>query len=258
MKAEDIGFFDPEYHVDNSESGTSIIVTSGRYTFYRDVYIFTDRLKHLAAVRNNADSVRDLIPECLKGSALVWHSAELSELEKELLQPARLEVWISTLIKRFKTRAAVAIQYLQTQQYTMADARAEKSPRSYAQDIFRHAKAAQLTKVYNQLTIAWNNLALNFRRDIPELTSSTTISIFIDQLDSKASLWFEMAKQPQAYGARYISAIQAEKSGQYSGRGFRRSGFSRPQSSFTSRLPQPFSQGYQSRPYTSGSNSQQY
>ena len=94
-----------------NSASTFIVVISGRYTFYRDVYIFTNRLKHLASVRNNADLVKDLILKCLKGLALIWHSAELFELERELLQPAKLEVWISTLIKRFKTRATVAIQY---------------------------------------------------------------------------------------------------------------------------------------------------
>ena len=60
LKAEDIGFFDPEDPVNDSEaSSSSVAATSGRHTFYRDVHVFTDRLRHLATTRNDQDLVRD-------------------------------------------------------------------------------------------------------------------------------------------------------------------------------------------------------
>ena len=66
----------------------------------------------------------------------------------------------------------------------MHDAQGRKNPHTYAQAMFRHAGAAEMTSVHNQLTIAWNNLTLDFRRDIPEPTSNTTIAQFLDQLNS--------------------------------------------------------------------------
>lgn len=77
----------------------------------------------------------------------------------------------------------------------MSDARNEKSPRTYVQNILRYAKAAEFSSIYNQLTVAWNNLALEFRRDIPEPTSATTLGQFLDQVDAKANIWFEMTRQ---------------------------------------------------------------
>lgn len=77
----------------------------------------------------------------------------------------------------------------------MNDARQGRPPRAYAQNILRHAKAAHMTSVYNQLSLAWNNLALEFRRDVPEPTSATTLSQFLNQIDSKKNIWYEMARQ---------------------------------------------------------------
>lgn len=51
-----------------------------------------------------------------------------------------------------------------------------------------------MTSVYNQLTIAWNNLSIEFRRDVAEPTSTTTIAEFLDGLDSRANIWYEMAR----------------------------------------------------------------
>ena len=107
---------------------------------------------------------------CLRGSALLWHSTELSEIEKELLRTASVQQWTIILIKRFKERTTTAVQKLQAEKYTMADARAGKSPRAWVTSMLRYAKAAEFTSVHNQLTVIWNNLALDFKRDIPELT----------------------------------------------------------------------------------------
>lgn len=39
---------------------------------------------------------------------------------------------------------------------------------TFVQDIIRFSKAANLTSVQNQLTMAWNNLDWEFRLHIPE------------------------------------------------------------------------------------------
>ena len=234
LKADDVGYFDPACE------GEGPVVSVGRHMFYKDIYAFVDRLKDLASIKGD-EKIREILPTCFRGEALTWHSTELTDLEKTLLRTADLAVWFDSLVKRFKERATVAVQHLQTEKYTMTDARNGKSPRTYVQSIMRHAKAAELTSSFNQLTVAWNNLGLEFRRDIPEPTPATTLGQFLDQVDSKANIWFEMARQNRAPSQNVDRRNPPKQSGQYNNN--RQGGFSKPPF-FSSPYP-PQQQPYQ-------------
>ena len=153
------------------------------------------------------------------------------------------------MVEKFKERTAVALQRLQAEHYNMSDARQGRSPRSFAQNMLRHAKAAMMTSVYNQLSLVWNNLGLEFRRDIPEPTLTTTIGQFMGQLDAKESLWYEMARQysrPQQSEKRAIQASSSSRqSGQYGNN--RQGGFSKPPFPFQPYYDQQFYSGYAPR-----------
>ena len=190
-KAEEVGFFDPGLEDANDAS----ITTVGRHSFYRDVYAFVDRLKDMAKQRPS-DKLRTILPECFRGEAQIWYSVELSEFEKDLLRAVPLEQWYEALVKRFKTRTPRALELLQREKYTLGDARSSKHPRVFAQNILRHAKAAEVGSIQNQLTMAWNNLAVEFRIHIPEPTASTTVRHFMEQLDGQADMWMELARRP--------------------------------------------------------------
>ena len=75
--AEQIGFFDLDYE------GSGPVVNSGKYVFYKNVYVFIDRLKDMAPLRGE-DKLRTVFPQCFRGINLIWHLSELSELEKNL------------------------------------------------------------------------------------------------------------------------------------------------------------------------------
>ena len=173
LKPEDIGFFDNLFVCEGP------LGTENNRTVFRDIYVFVDRLKDMAATKGE-NKVVEALPLCLRGGALAWHTDELSELNKSLLRRADLQSWVETLIKRFKEQSSVAVRALQTEGYTMADARTGKHPRAYVQSIRRHARAAELLTDFNQLMVAWNNLQLEFRLHIPEPTPSTTIEQFLE------------------------------------------------------------------------------
>lgn len=139
------------------------------------------------------ETLRTAVPQCFRGSAPIWHSIELSETEKTLLRRADLAAWYETLIARFKQRTPLALKSLQQSRYTMANAKEKKDPRQFVEDIVRHARAAQIDSVYNQLSMAWQNLDWQFRLHIPEPTTNTTIQQFLNQLDGQADTWFEMS-----------------------------------------------------------------
>ena len=66
-RPEEIGFFDP----DCKES--SLVVIPNCHGYYRDVYAFIDRLKEVAVLRS-MEKTQDILPQLLRGSALVWYS----------------------------------------------------------------------------------------------------------------------------------------------------------------------------------------
>ena len=60
--AEDVGFFNFDYaDVDNF-----VIVNVGRHVFYRDVYVFGDKLKNFAKGFIGEQRMRELISRCLR------------------------------------------------------------------------------------------------------------------------------------------------------------------------------------------------
>lgn len=72
------------------------------------------------------------------------------------------------LLNYFKPQPANALQALKSMEYSIKHIRLGYSPRAYAQEVFRHAKAAQVTSVFNQLTLAWSQLDIWLCCDIPE------------------------------------------------------------------------------------------
>lgn len=192
LRAEEVGYFDPEYQ---QEQGTTNgpIVNAGKHVFYKDVYVFTDRLKDLA-VQYGETNIKAVMTACFRGSVLMWYSMELTDLERTLLRDANLDLWYTTLINRFKTRTAVALSQLVGQMYGLADIR-HTSPRAFIQQMLHLAKSAEMTSVYNQLCLIWNQFDVNLRRDIPEPRPSTTIGQFFNQVDSKTSIWLELSQR---------------------------------------------------------------
>ena len=185
---EEIGLFDPDYE------STGAVVNGGKTVFYRDVYAFTDRLDDMAVIRGE-EKLCTVIPQTLRGSALIWHSTELSPTEKRGMRIATVEEWKQALIQRFKIRVPIALAKIRSATYTLNDARERKNPREFVQDIMRYSKAANQTAMLSQLSSAWYNLDAEFRRDIPEPNENTTANIFLDQIDAKADIWFTLAER---------------------------------------------------------------
>lgn len=186
-KTDDVGYFNPDL------SGTEPIVAVGTSTYYRDVFVFIDRLRDVVQIKG-ADIVRLNIQAALRGSALEWFTSELTEFEKKSLRILDPEQgWFESLINRFKPRPSEAMRNLEASSYSFRDVRAGRSARAFAQAIFRHARAAHMSSVFQQLIMAWNKIEPGLRRDIPEPNESTTISQFLLQLESKAGIWQDLA-----------------------------------------------------------------
>ena len=158
--------------------------------------------------------------------------------------------------------------------YTLQDAKNGRTPRSYVQDIIRHAKATGLP-LYNQLLLAYTKMHFKFRVHLNEPTSNTTLSSFLDQLDSKANAFYDIARDELDAGRSLQQQQQLSKGKNKQGQYIQSS--SNRQQEVVRQVPlrpfvpsyqgpytpsyrygQPSYQGYQNRPfYPSNNNSPQ-
>ena len=174
---EKIEFFD------STIENTTVIVNVKKHVFYRDVYTFVDRLKNMT-ISKESDKLRNIISQCFKEFALIWHSTKLFDLKKDMLREASLNMWYNVLTKRFKKRTSVALINIQFFRYIMKDARKHKNSWVFAQKLFRHVKTANMMSMHNQMFMIWNNLNWQFRRDISEFAESISMRHFLNQFDS--------------------------------------------------------------------------
>lgn len=193
--AADLGFFDP--HLDKSY-GEGEVVTVGKDTYYRSPILFVERIRDLATVKGAA-LVRSNLNTALRGSALAWYTAELSNLERVGLRADEngVEEWCSAITKRFKESTGVALHHLTSEKYSLHDARTRREPAAYVQAILRHAKSANIDSVENQLTFAYQGIAAELRAFVDPPTSTSTIASFIQILEMKKDTWFEMNSHRQ-------------------------------------------------------------
>jgi hypothetical protein len=107
-------------------------------------------------------------------------------MERDLMMTASLEQITSALIRRFKEHVAVAMQALTSDKFTLVDIRAGKNLRGFAQSMFRHAKAQEMTSEFKQLMVVWNGLDLPLRMQIAMPTSASTVRRFLEELYAKS------------------------------------------------------------------------
>ncbi|CAG8950508.1 hypothetical protein HYFRA_00007005 [Hymenoscyphus fraxineus] len=182
----DIGYFDPRL---DESFGKGDIVTVGKDVWFRDVFLFTERIKDIALLKGQ-NSVRGIVTSCLRGSALAWYTAELSDLERAGLRTGSLDLLLGTLIARFKEPSALSLKKLHMLKYNTQDVRQQKEPATYVQEVVRLAKGAGFDSVINQLLFAWNGLEPVLRQHVEMPTEATTLSSFIRALDLRKDTWF--------------------------------------------------------------------
>ena len=135
-RPEELGFFDPDLN-DDSVIGKGDIVYLESHPYYRNVFIFVERIQDVAKAKGE-NTVRLNLHSCLRGTALEWHASELTSIEKDSLRALELEEgWIRLLISRFKERPAVALAKMERDKYTLQDAASGRTPQAYAQAMFR-------------------------------------------------------------------------------------------------------------------------
>ena len=185
---ENIDYFDSRRE---NEKNTKIIVNVDRHVYYKDVFVFIDRLKNFEK-KSFDHRVRELIVECLREDVIIWHELKLKAIEKNMYRDASVNQWCKELIRRFKERDSQILKNLQVERYSIQNARNDKTSKVYVQNIMRHFRAIEFNFTYNQLIMTWNNLNFEFKMQISESTTTTTLVSFFDFLNVKVNVWHEM------------------------------------------------------------------
>ena len=90
LRAEDVGYFNPGFQAEQEHGKTtpSPVVNAGKHAYYLDIFVFIDRLNELAR-KYGQNLVQDVIPSCLRGSALTWWTIEVDSSTKAILEDSK-------------------------------------------------------------------------------------------------------------------------------------------------------------------------
>ncbi|KAI0860172.1 hypothetical protein F4860DRAFT_480350 [Xylaria cubensis] len=189
LKPDDVGYFNPNTK-DPEGHG---IVASGRVTIYTNVHAFTNRLDHLATTRGE-QAVKDVWGLCLQGTALHWHTIELSDLERTALSQGDVALIRKTLEDRFKKTKSDALKSLSKHVFTLYDLFAGKSMRAFVQQVLADAKACDLP-MEAQLLWAFESFDSEIQGQLIKPDSKTTLSAFLDKMDEQESVLINRANE---------------------------------------------------------------
>lgn len=180
--AADLGYFDPNYDGKIIATG-ELIEHAGKDTIFRDVYLFIERVKDIAAVRGH-ELVRQNLSTCLKETTLAWYTSELIANQKRLLRLGHeTKEWEQKLTAQFKKRPNVAMAAIVKERYTLLDAWNRQEPREYAGMILQAAKLAELESVGHIIMLIYNGLDLKVQQDLAMPALTTPLEQFLQKLD---------------------------------------------------------------------------
>ena len=261
--AADLGFFDPLYDGKSVSTGAGI-EHAGKDTYFRDVHLFIERAKQLAVVKD-AREVRNNLWMSLRGTALEWWTAELSDTERRITTYGNgddVNEWTKLLAERFKEPSNVALGTMLQEKFTLRDAANKREPREFAQKIIRSAKDANFSDVKNQLDLIYNAIDPELRLHIHRPTDQATVNSFLAEMDERKHDWWAYASRHRVGGSLpqgkpRPSNDSRNQPGQYSNSSSNRTGY---QPNFrtgyqpfgTARFsnnPPPRNQAYQSNQY---------
>ena len=109
---------------------------------------------------------------------------KLFVIEKRIIRLKNdVEKWIILLIDKFKEFITIIIDVVFYKHYIMRDAIFRKEFWEYAQKILRSIKDAKITLIKNQFDIIYNDLNLEFRRDVKKSENFIIVNAFLTILD---------------------------------------------------------------------------
>ena len=129
--AANLEFFDSLY--DEKFAATrNAIEHSEKNIYFRDVYIFIERIKNIAQIKENL-IVRNNLYICFRETILAWYTFNFENDQKRLVKLSdEIEKWIRVLLKKFRQFSSTIMTTVTRKRYTMNDAKRKKESIEYA------------------------------------------------------------------------------------------------------------------------------
>jgi hypothetical protein len=163
----------------------------------------------------NAAQIRENLFTCLRELALQWYIFELSENIKNLLRyDNEVKYWKKKLLKRFKESASVTMTSLIKEKYTLKNARRRREFKEYAEVILRAAKSAELISKINQIFLIYNEIDVEFQRDISMFKTNIKLNNFLMKLNDRKNVWWQLAERKRSENA-YDFSINNQNQNSY-------------------------------------------
>jgi hypothetical protein len=144
------------------------MVIIGKDLWFRDVFLFSDRLKDVAIARSGA--VRSNWTSCLRGTALTWYQSEWDGYDI-WRHTKSLEVIIDDLTTRFWDPPDKVLHKLNELRFTIASIQEGKKLAPYVHQVIRAARNAGFDS--NQLSLR-GRLQVELRTQIDRPAASTS------------------------------------------------------------------------------------
>ena len=186
--AADIDFFDSLYDgksafIDNA------IEHSEKDIYFRNVHVFIERIKDMSQIKSEA-IVRNNLYTCLRETALTWYTSNLEKNQKRLVKlDDEVEKWIRILLKKFRQSSETAFVTVIREKFIIDDVRRRRKSVEYAQIIIRVAKSVEMS-TYNQMYLIYNDLNIEFRRNISISNENINLNEFLQELNRKKEIWW--------------------------------------------------------------------
>jgi hypothetical protein len=204
LNSDDIEYFDLNFDEKSAFTDKAVLHVS-KNIYYKNVHVFVKKIKKMI-IMLESEMLKKNLSSCLRESVLMWHTAELVDVFKRILfYEENVNEWIQTFIARFKTQVTTTTVNLLKERYILTNAERNRESREYAQKIIRWIKFAKMTSSFNQLNIVYNDIDVEFRRDLKKSFKNTTIDDYFQLLDECKNIWWSLTRRNSKYSEYFAN-----------------------------------------------------
>ncbi len=98
-------------------------------------------------------------------------------------------------LKRFKKSVSVVMISLMKKKYTVKDVKRRRESKEYAEVILRAAKSTELISKISQIFLIYNDIDVEFQRNISMSKANTKLNSFFTNLDDRKNVWWQLVER---------------------------------------------------------------
>ena len=187
---QDVNFFD-SYYEDKTIFINDSIFYFDKNTFFKNIHLFVSRVKNIVVVKN-FKLIRKNFWTCLRDRVLKWWQLVLIDEQKRLVKfEKNVDEWVIALKKRFKKSSSNVLNIIITFKYIFENVRRCRNSIDYVFVFFKAVKIINVS-IYNQLYFIYNDLKLEFRRDLTRSISDIIMNQFLKQIKNNKKIWWNI------------------------------------------------------------------